>query len=162
MYGRGMYKLQDEICRAMVNRFIRLDALILGPRETIHLDQIPREQRFVNKEFKRFKLRPPWVVQHAEQRKEVQDKLHSIAKNLELGLLSGHNRLQNSLPNNVGFLGKTQYNINYFDKTKIIVAMEMVEPLLRKDLNPAERAVDTFRLASIIAHETAVRHSPEN
>jgi hypothetical protein len=62
----------------------------------------------------------------------------------------------------VGLLGKTQYDINYFDKTKILVAMETVEPLLRKDLNPAERAVDTFRLASIIAHETAVRYSPEN
>ena len=141
---------------------IRLDALLLGDKEIIPPDKIPSEQRFIGKDFKLFKLRDPWVVQEQAQREKVKTYIISLAKNLRLNLTSGRTWPQNGLPCNITALGKTRNNPFWFDQTRVDISIEMVEPLLRTDLTSAERAVDTFRLASTILHETTVCYEDES
>jgi hypothetical protein len=135
---------------------VRLDALILGKREVIPQDEIPAERTWIGKEFERFRLRNPPVVSDEAQRERVQTYISSLARNIRFILISGRTWPQTGLPAPEILLGKTRGNTIIFEHTKVYVAIETVEPLLRTDLTPAERAVDTFRLASIILHETVV------
>jgi hypothetical protein len=136
---------------------VRIDGLLFGQLEPIPRGQIPDEQDFHNRKFYRIRLRRLEVIK--AQRGRVLEKLIEVAKNVELGLVSGFNDTMTGMPESSGItLGKTFFNMTWYDKTKIFVAIEMVEPLLRTDLTVAEHAVETFRLASIITHEIAVRN----
>lgn len=142
---------------------IRLDALVSGQQEPILQHEVPNRPLYRRRQYRRFRLRHPRLAQQDTERAKVQNRLLSIAKILKLGLMSGHNMPLNGLPDdNTIFLGKTMYNPSVYDKVRMFVAIELVEPLLRTDLNPAERATDTFRLASLLVHETAVRYLLDN
>jgi hypothetical protein len=137
----------------IVNRW---DALVSGDKKIIPPESIPHEGNFKGHEYKRFKLRQPWVTAQATERQKVQDRFLSASRKLEIRIMSGYNSLETGLPCGGFFVGRTNPNIEWFDQTKFTIALELIEPLLRSDLNPAERAVDTFRLAVMIIHETAV------
>jgi hypothetical protein len=136
----------------------RLDGLLFGRREQIQRSEIPKDEQYASKIYQRFIARPPSVVQHQKERDKVQDKLLSVAKNVEWSLMSGHNQPLNGLPSDMVYLGITRPQPMWYEKTSIIIAIEMVESLIRTDLTKAERAIETFRLASVISHEIAVQY----
>lgn len=137
----------------------RLDGLLFGPREPIPRSEIPNRGEFASQQYQRFRARRLSVVQSQEERNKVQDKLLSVAKNVEWSFMSGYNQPLNGLPNSMVYLGVTQPQPMWYEKTSIIIAIEMVESLIRMDLTTAERAIETFRLASVMCHEIAVQYN---
>lgn len=61
------------------------------------------------------------------------------------------------LPYTNGVLYFGRCTKNPFDGTcRVDLSLEALEPLLRNDLTPAERLLDTFRVAAILLHEVCV------
>lgn len=138
-----------------------MDAIFFGQREPIPMSEIPDEGKYHNRRYQRIRCRRPDVVR--AERERVLLRLRNIAKNLELGFMSAGANSTNGLPDgkDAHTLGRTVFNTQWYSKTKILVAIEMVEPLLRTDLTVAEHTIEIFRLASILTHEVAVSNALE-
>jgi hypothetical protein len=79
------------------------------------------------------------------------------AGQVDIQFQSGHTKHRNGLPSKGFTDGRTVPKRLNGGRVRLQISYELVEPLLRSDLTSAERAVDTFRLACTLLHESAVR-----
>ncbi|KAL2074475.1 hypothetical protein VTL71DRAFT_8253 [Oculimacula yallundae] len=139
------------------------DALIAGEHKKIPSVYVP--EPYKNSTYLNFKLRDPVVAGSPEEQAHIQTFFRSICKHVDLSFGSGravHGGMAKArlIPPEMFRDGKHAYGTTgsisrYFDTVRVSLAFELAEPLLRDDLTSAERAVDLFRFAATLVHETA-------
>lgn len=107
----------------------------------------------------RFKIRHPYIAQNLVTKQRLKRFFLKASENIIFTLSSGHNDFDTGLPLGPG---RFMYGCSYmgkpgvFPKARVIISFELLEALMRTDLTPAERAIENYRLANTMIHETAV------
>lgn len=139
---------------------VRWDALISGLYSPIFSAE--KGGQFPNKNFARFRRRPPHFAHTPEARARVQQLFLETSKKIICNIHCSRNRIENGLPGTTYTMGIVQQQNRWRGdgkSTYLSIGFEQLEPLMSINLNPTERALEVFRLAVIILHETAVRCS---
>ncbi|PMD36571.1 hypothetical protein L207DRAFT_586273 [Hyaloscypha variabilis F] len=102
----------------------------------------------------RFRARSGVDIEAAKARKQQQ--MTDAANMITLAFRSGRNSIYGGLPDTTqtGFMHGTTV-LRTTDHAEIFIAFELLEPLMSMNLTPAERGVETLRIATVILHETA-------
>lgn len=143
---------------------IRWDALLLSQYELIdHQEFQPPTEKFENKDYARFKLCPPFLSQGSDARTQLQEQFLAVADNIMF-------RLNRCRADNISGMPQPAEEITIThgvtyppdplagNRTVVSIAFEVVEAMMSPNLTPTEQALENFRFAVIILHESVVYH----
>lgn len=132
------------------------DALLLAPIVQVPSHELPAGEQ--NKVCYKFSPRLAHEVGSDEGRKKVQKVLLDRAGAFQFGILSGYNDDATGLPTNTQLHGLTFHapDAKLGSNIRCNVDLYMIEPLLDPQLQPGERTLCQYELASTILHELAV------
>jgi hypothetical protein len=156
-YGWTWY-FECPVVYFIVANYIRWDAFYAGTWTEIAQEEkrgLGGDQ-FDDLILARFRARSGVDIEAAKARKQQQ--MTDAANMITLAFRSGRNSIYGGLPDTTqtGFMHGTTV-LRTTDHAEIFIAFELLEPLMSMNLTPAERAVETLRIATVILHETAVR-----
>ncbi|KAI9647260.1 hypothetical protein NHQ30_003643 [Ciborinia camelliae] len=129
------------------------DALFFGDMEEVEAVDLPPELRG-KRGYRRFKLRPPHVSAHDNERRRVQAMLDRFRDDVTLDLSSGHTDARSGLPDEFEF-ANTNGALDIVTKKGIGISMafEILEPLFNEKITEAERMIVLYRFAGTLLHE---------
>ncbi|TGO28733.1 hypothetical protein BPAE_0024g00660 [Botrytis paeoniae] len=131
----------------------RFDALLNGMYEKIPDDELPAEIR--GSDYWRFY--PSKSLNHQERTTMFSEFLNEIVGSISWGFGVGQVSLecfpQDGTYTNGITVGPRNSLLNLKGTTFILIAHDLVEPLLNPNLLPEDRALDTFQIVSVVLHE---------
>jgi len=122
------------------------------------------KKEFRKQEYHKFLLRDPIKPGNLAAQIRINEKLEQTVKCTRFHIRDAMAADTSGLPDPMdrgqaalGTARKMSYIADDQGWVWVGLSFSLIEPLMRTDLTSAERAVDTFRLASTLLHETAVR-----
>lgn len=122
------------------------------------------KKEFRKNTYQKFLLRDPIKPGNWAAQNRIDEKLKQIVKSTRFVIRDGIAADTSGLPDPqdrgqvvLGSARRFEYIEDHQGWVWVGISFSLIEPLMRTDLTSAERAVDTFRLAATLLHETAVR-----
>jgi len=139
----------------------RWNALFTGTYTMITLEEKRRlGNEFDMNNYVRFRTRTG--VETQEGRDRLRQEFTDLSKVVILSFRSGRATPESGLPNPKNplnyYLGTTHSPYIYQTPATLVrLNFELLEPLMSMKLNPTERALEIFRIAAVLMHESAVK-----
>jgi len=122
---------------------------------------MPKEYR--DRKYSKFSRRDPSKPGSADAQKVIDYRLNRMVRSTRFFIRDVSVHDVSGLPQSRGGSWGVTRRLEYLEEdqgpVQVSLAISLIESLLRTDLTSAERAVDTFRLAATLLHETAVRRA---
>ncbi|KUJ23693.1 uncharacterized protein LY89DRAFT_775959 [Mollisia scopiformis] len=128
------------------------DAFLMGARRKV--DQADVTAGKPGQDYYRFFRRTPADANSDDGIRDIQERLFRMGSSIEFDIVCGCSEWSTGLPTTSMFHGITVPK-NWWHATKCCLDLYDIQPLLNKNMHPAERLLSQFSLASTILHELA-------